>query len=945
MPATADTASEVKFWLELDAELHHIDSQLKTPEAETTLTVLKQAKRFIATAPFDSDTIGLRKTLDKVQDFKSLVKEFPIGELLAASDIAKVTEAVVRIFNHMKKSKNSQYPVQRYLRLVEALSRDMCGRLLTLARAQHPIHQSFDEFDRTCADSRLLFSTWEAQFEAFRETVRELAKKRGQQNVPLRVNVEHKSLQDRLADLHRFRKQHEELRSVIVRVLPSTGGAEAHAVKEINAAYEEVRDVDPLNMSKEGTELWLAARGRYDRRIDRVESEITAKLRDRLATAKNAHEMFRVFSKFNALFVRPRVKGAIQEYQTQLIERVKDDIHALQDTFKTQYPGSEAAHLSTLRDLPPVSGAIIWTRQIKRQLATYMQRVEDVLGKTWENDPEGKVLKEEGERFEKKLNTDVLFDRWVKDTESRTFEVTGRLLDVVKKGNKLALDLNFDPNIAVLFKEVRNLQWLGYRVPFTITILSTGARQVYPFAVSLKEAVRSYGQACSKVHDGIAPLLVGHRTEVQNHLNEGFRLKWESVVKLEPYVKRLTEAVSSFQDKVDSLLTKHELITAELDALKTCAFSKAAFSGHLTTVQKIIDEFNLASLTNLESWTAALERQIEVTLTQRLGEAMNGWNALFDDGKPAAAATGPAAANKKPSGDAAPGAPAALPASSLRPVLEKTKHEIVIRNQTMLLVPPLEQARATWISQLSRWAGAVCDLDKLRSNRYDAAVAVRGKEAAAPPPTYKHLLNQLPGDTLVQAYRNIEKKLEDVRAYVHQWLQYQALWDLDATVLYQNLGADLLKWQQLLAEIKDARKTIETSETEKAFGPIVVNYAQVQASVNNKYDFWQKEVLVHFGGKLGEAMNGFYTVLKTARSELEHTSLETDSTADALALIIQVQELKKKVLLWEPQIKSFKTGQQVLQRNRYQFPADWYVVADVPVRVLTSSLQARLRHG
>src|SRR4051812_22817328 len=160
----------------------------------------------------------------------------------------------------------------------------------------------------------------------------------------------------------------------------------------------------------EGTEMWEAALKKYDSRIDRVESQITAKLRDRLATAKNAHEMFRVFSKFNALFVRPRVKGAIQEYQTQLIERVKEDIHALQDTFKTQYPGSEAAHLSTLRDLPPVSGAIIWTRQIKRQLATYMQRVEDVLGKTWENDPEGKVLKEEGERFEKKLNTDVLFD-------------------------------------------------------------------------------------------------------------------------------------------------------------------------------------------------------------------------------------------------------------------------------------------------------------------------------------------------------------------------------------------------------------------------------------------------------------------------------------------------------------------------------------------------------
>jgi len=57
-----------------------------------------------------------------------------------------------------------------------------------------------------------------------------------------------------------------------------------------------------------------------------VENSIIARLRDRLATAKTANEMFRVFSKFNALFVRPKIRGAIQEYQTQLIENVKTDI-------------------------------------------------------------------------------------------------------------------------------------------------------------------------------------------------------------------------------------------------------------------------------------------------------------------------------------------------------------------------------------------------------------------------------------------------------------------------------------------------------------------------------------------------------------------------------------------------------------------------------------------
>ena len=47
--------------------------------------------------------------------------------------------------------------------------------------------------------------------------------------------------------------------------------------------------------------------------------------------------MFRIFSRFNALFVRPHIRGAIREYQTQLIQRVKDDIEALHEKFKVGF--------------------------------------------------------------------------------------------------------------------------------------------------------------------------------------------------------------------------------------------------------------------------------------------------------------------------------------------------------------------------------------------------------------------------------------------------------------------------------------------------------------------------------------------------------------------------------------------------------------------------------
>lgn len=104
--------------------------------------------------------------------------------------------------------------------------------------------------------------------------------------------------------------------------------------QEVNLAYENVKEVDCLDISREGLEAWDAAVSRYQERIDRVETRITAHLRDQLGTAKNANEMFRIFSRFNALFVRPHIRGAIREYQTQLIQRVKDDIEALHEKFK-----------------------------------------------------------------------------------------------------------------------------------------------------------------------------------------------------------------------------------------------------------------------------------------------------------------------------------------------------------------------------------------------------------------------------------------------------------------------------------------------------------------------------------------------------------------------------------------------------------------------------------
>ena len=142
-----------------------------------------------------------------------------------------------------------------------------------------------------------------------------------------------------------------------------------------------------------------------------------------------------------------------------------------------------------MRDLPPIAGAIIWARQIERQLLTSMKRVEDVLGKGWELYAEGQKLQSESSALRKKLDTRPVFDAWLHDIIRRDMGVGGRLFEIVRlsRGGGFQLAVNFDPQIVTLFKEVRNLLWAGFQVPHAIANLARDAKRVYPHAVSLME--------------------------------------------------------------------------------------------------------------------------------------------------------------------------------------------------------------------------------------------------------------------------------------------------------------------------------------------------------------------------------------------------------------------------------------------------------------------------
>ncbi|KAJ3389103.1 hypothetical protein HDU92_001163 [Lobulomyces angularis] len=982
-PASGTASQEINFWISMERALSLVEEQLKSDQIVLTLDILKNAKRFHATVSFLADT-GLKEASDTVTRYNLLMKEFPINELLSATDVDRIRNSLIQIFGHLnKKYKISPYPVKRALPLVEAISRDLNDQLLKVLGSRRLMYMSYEEFDVATSGCEQVFLTWEDQAKEFTHIARDLTRKRNEKFIPIKITNAHAKLQERINFVRAFRKQHEQLHNTIVKVMRNEKFSEKNNISDSSAgedvqlAYESVKNVDVLDVSPEGNELWVTAENAYNERVSRVENQIIARLRDRLGTAKNANEMFRVFSKFNALFVRPKIRSAIQEYQNQLIESVKDDIKKLHDKFKLLYRNTQASQMGIVRDLPPVSGAIVWAKQIERQLGLYMNRVEDVLGKGWELYAEGRKLAADSSSFTKKLDTRPIFEAWLSEIQKRDLSISGKVFDVRMNRSISAyqLNVNFDSQIISLFKEVRNLLWLNYQIPHIITNVAKDAKRVYPYAVSLIETVKTYSQTTLNVRKNsvIAPLIAGYHKDVQTLISKGIKLRWdyfvntyearsfginvESNVASETrnvtFVKEFSVAVSIFQDKVNSVLSIYDEINLAVEELKNCPFAKEKFKEIIDKIQGYVDKLNLESYSNLESWSTQLDSRVEAVLISRLQIAIKAWTSEFlltqDPDQLFMSTT--AAINSTTDNSAALSKQRKLRSkrSTLlltmqmstseemisamahaaeqqkkddRPTVRPIVHEIRIKNQVMFLDPPIEDARLSWYEMLHGWLSNVCDLTRIQSSRYEIGLNINVDNDIS----YSSVLSKLPFGSLESAYEVIEQKLSDVTAYIKVWLQYQSLWDLDSENVYHLLGEDLNRWQQLVSEIKKARNTFDNSETSKSFGKLIVDYEQVQSKVNAKYDQWQREVINKFGAKLLVSIKNLHSTISKARDDLEKSSEVSSVTSDAVGFIIFVQELKKKVTNWVVDVETYKQGQKTLEKNRYRFPDDWLYV-------------------
>jgi len=436
----------------------------------------------------------------------------------------------------------------------------------------------------------------------------------------------------------------------------------------------------------------------------------------------------------------------------------------------------------------------------------------------------------------------------------------------------------------------------------------------YPIALALQAGLASFAQAKRSITEATSLLLASHIQAVREIIKEAFGgskqknrwIKWDSGVDLEEWAGQFSNKVHALQERVDDLAEKIRSVEELLTRLTSCPYSRSYMTDIMASLQAVVNDMLLRGFSNVGVWFAQLESRIEGIIFNRLKSAVKAWTMSFND--PAAAKL--ALSNRRENG------------LDSFVEMDQTVHEVLLANQILYLSSPLENARKDWIEAFHQHLAIAAKLPRLNITQLQVF------SASAELLDYSNIVNRLGSSVLSEPFAAIETQVTNAKLCVEQWLQYQALWDASVTVVAERLGRDMLKWQQLLEEIKAARVNIDSVDEERWFGPIVINHRQVQNKVNLKYDTWQKEAQARFGSILLEEMKSEHADCVACKSRLEAILLE-GPVKEVVIGVEFILKTKANLQARERNIGELESSEKLLKQQRYQFPSEWLYVSNV----------------
>ena len=899
--------NEIEYWTVYYERLKILQKQLKSPEALLTLEIIKKKKKFHKKTDL-ADELNLSRKIKEVEQIVDILKEINLDNLENSETLIQVSDNMKEIFSHIKKLFSIySYTADKCMKILENFSAFLTKILIIIFEKEDIMFQNFKDF----TELKEMFKKninhiWNNQISNIKEYFTQTDSLEKAKMSSFVYKMLHSKFLERIKILHEKRKIHENMKKILIKIFDKndplhykTNTEKLMKENDIQELYVSfINSFKIYDISKIGEKNFLIAINEYDNEMELIKKKTTIKIREFLGSTNNYNEKFLVFTKFAKLMKKAKFEStSIKEYENQLMKEVQDNTNLLFTRYKNKYQKSGGIKLAQFYGINDLSGDFIWSHQISSHIQNKMNEIQLIKGENLKNNSVITTFFENFKRLrDKKKN--------MKKLDKNDIIIYGPLLKLsnIHRNNTLKLIVNFSEDTEKKMMELRSLIQNKEYFQSVLSKKYFFKKEVWPVYINcqrLIETINIWNYLVPKIDEKMTQLLANQLSKVYIKIENGFKYKWNdkghAYDTYKNYFFEFYEEILDLENATNYLFDKITVIENHIKSLTTCENKFEVIRDILQQIQQILDTLVLKEYTNMEFLVNEINEKIQKIFLKNLTDMITTWKEEFFNYK-----------HKK------------RIRNKNKLIKSYTLHEIKVKNNSIYIDPPIQHAREQWLNNLHINIDNLICQKKMKVNRYNYDVE---KKEDTEDEDFSILLTKAPSNAFLSAYQTVNNIVNDAEKYVKTWLSYQALWDIKIDDFYKRFGDNLKTWQIVLNEIKQGRNTFDTSDFNSNFGPIIVNFKNVQLKINNLYDSLHKDILDEFGIKFTKNSNDI--ILEVTQQTEKLKNMNFNKADELVENITILNYCKDQVQKWENDVGRCHDNEKLLTNQKYHFDENY----------------------
>ncbi|XP_019405170.1 PREDICTED: dynein heavy chain 8, axonemal [Crocodylus porosus] len=273
----------------------------------------------------------------------------------------------------------------------------------------------------------------------------------------------------------------------------------------------------------------------------------------KILSSQHALQLLQRFQKLNM----PCLQQEISHTVGLILQHYVAELEATKKLYQTQKDDPPLA-----RNMPPVSGKILWVRQLFRRISepiNYFFKNSDIL-----TSPEGKAVVRSFNKISYVLvEFEVLYhNAWVKEISQLQYALQASLL--VRHPETAKFLVNFDPKMLEIVRETKCMIKMGLEVPEQAKRMVKMENNLKANKLILENLLQCYEDVCQETPMVFVNLMAPKMRKVESVLRQGLTILTWSSLTLDSFFQEVDEVMNMFKQLLKKV---NDLCEVQIDLI------------------------------------------------------------------------------------------------------------------------------------------------------------------------------------------------------------------------------------------------------------------------------------------------------------------------------------------------------------------------------------------